>query len=144
MDGCNVTPIGEGAYLVECDGSSDIVYVAGPPEERWAFCNGEVFTTDVTGRPDPRTPSGHRRGPQALGSPMPATVVKVLVSPGDAIRKGDVVVVLEAMKMELPVRSPGNAVVRAIRCLEGQLVKPDEVLVEIEESPEPDAGSPTP
>jgi biotin carboxyl carrier protein len=136
MGACTVTPIGGGAYFVECDGRSEIVYVAGPPEERWAFCNGDVFTADVTEVSEARTPSGHRWGPQALASPMPATVVKVLVSPGESVRKGDVVVVLEAMKMELPVRSPGDAVVRAVLCREGQLVKPDEVLIEIEERPE--------
>jgi acetyl/propionyl-CoA carboxylase alpha subunit len=66
----------------------------------------------------------------ALTAPMPATVVKVQVKAGDAVKKGDVVVVLEAMKMELPVRALGDATVSAVCCREGQLVQADATLVE--------------
>jgi 3-methylcrotonyl-CoA carboxylase alpha subunit len=61
---------------------------------------------------------------------MPATVIKVLVAPGVAVRKGDTVVVLEAMKMELPIRATSDATVKAVHCREGELVQPDAVLVE--------------
>jgi acetyl-CoA carboxylase biotin carboxylase subunit len=66
----------------------------------------------------------------ALVAPMPATVIKVQVKPGDAVKKGDSVVLLEAMKMELPVRALGDGVVAAVRCREGELVPADAVLVE--------------
>jgi biotin carboxyl carrier protein len=62
---------------------------------------------------------------------MPATVIKIDVKEGDRVRKGDVVVLLEAMKMELPVRAPADAVVRAVRCRIGELVDADAVLVEL-------------
>ena len=62
---------------------------------------------------------------------MPATVVKLLVKPGDAVKKGDTLVVLEAMKMELPLRAAGDATVTAVHCREGELVQPDAVLVEM-------------
>jgi biotin carboxyl carrier protein len=61
---------------------------------------------------------------------MPATVITVKVKPGDAVKKGDVVVVLEAMKMELPLRALGDGVVAAVRCRQGDLVQADAVLVE--------------
>src|SRR5262249_20169432 len=61
----------------------------------------------------------------ALTAPMPATVVKVQVKAGDIVKKGDVVVLLEAMKMELPVRAPADATVAAVHCREGELVPPD-------------------
>jgi len=66
----------------------------------------------------------------ALTAPMPATVIKIQVKPGDAVKKGDVVVVLEAMKMELPIRALGDATIAAIHCREGELVGADAVLVE--------------
>jgi len=69
----------------------------------------------------------------ALTAPMPATVLKIDVKPGDPVRKGDTVLVLEAMKMELPIRAPGDATVRAVRCREGELVQADAVLVELAE-----------
>ncbi len=67
---------------------------------------------------------------QVLIAPMPATVITVQVKPGDAVKKGDVVVVLEAMKMELPLRALGDGVVSAVRCRQGDLVQADATLVE--------------
>src|SRR5439155_12465128 len=63
-------------------------------------------------------------------APMPATVLRINVKSGDAAKKGDVLVLLEAMKMELPVRATDAGVVAAVRCREGQLVDADAVLVE--------------
>ena len=67
---------------------------------------------------------------QALIAPMPASVLAVDVKPGDTVRKGDVVIVLEAMKMELPIRALGDGIVSAVRCRAGDLVQADAVLVE--------------
>ncbi|PYR62419.1 MAG: acetyl-CoA carboxylase biotin carboxyl carrier protein subunit [Acidobacteria bacterium] len=62
---------------------------------------------------------------------MPATVMKLLVMPGSVVRKGDTVIVLEAMKMELPIRAPADETVAAVHCREGELVQPDTVLIEL-------------
>jgi len=67
----------------------------------------------------------------ALTAPMPATVLKVHVKAGDAVRKGDTVVLLEAMKMELPLRAPADATVAAVHARDGELVQADAVLVEL-------------
>jgi biotin carboxyl carrier protein len=48
------------------------------------------------------------------------------------VRKGETVVILEAMKMELPLRSPADATVVAVHCRTGDLVQPDTVLVDLE------------
>ena len=128
-----VTPIAEGTYHVEHGGRGDLVYVAGPPEDRWAFWNGHVFHADVTAMTPRRHGSGRTEGLQPLTAPMPATVVKVLVAPGGTVRKGEVVVVLEAMKMELLIRAPDDATVVAVHCREGEIVQPDATLVELEQ-----------
>ena len=124
-----VTRIGVGVYRVEHDGRSEIVYVAGPPEDRWAFWNGHVFHPDTLAD---STTGGRRRGSaeQSLTAPMPATVVKVLVKPGSIVQTGDILVVLEAMKMELVIRAPVDGRVTAVHCQEKDLVQPDTVLVE--------------
>ena len=57
---------------------------------------------------------------------MPATVVAIKVAPGDSVKQGDILIVLEAMKMELPVRAPGDGRVKAIHCRPGELVQPDD------------------
>ncbi len=88
----------------------------------------------ATTRASAGSPSRRRSsvdGAQSLTAPMPATVVKVLVKPGDRVAKGDTVVLLEAMKMELPLRAAADATVKAVHCREGDLVQPDAVLVEM-------------
>ena len=68
----------------------------------------------------------------ALAAPMPATVMTITVEPGQRVLKGDVLIVLEAMKMELPVRSPRDATVKRIACRPGELVQPGVPLLELE------------
>jgi acetyl-CoA carboxylase biotin carboxylase subunit len=77
-------------------------------------------------------PAGRAFPGEAVTAPMPATVIKINVKPGDAVNKGDIVILLEAMKMELPVRAPDSGTVRAIRCREGELVDADAVLLELQ------------
>ncbi len=129
-----VTRIGPGTYRVEYGGGYRTVYVADGPDGRWAFCDGEVYHFQRDAGKRERTAGGRAgaHAPQPLSSPMPATVVRVLVSPGTAVKKGDTVLVAEAMKMELPIRAPADGIVTAVRCREGELVQPDQVLVELE------------
>jgi acetyl-CoA carboxylase biotin carboxylase subunit len=82
-------------------------------------------TADAPRRRSARGSAGH-----GLVAPMPATVIKILVTPGQSVKKGDTLVVLEAMKMELPIRAPADAMVAAVCCREGDLVQADVALVE--------------
>jgi 3-methylcrotonyl-CoA carboxylase alpha subunit len=126
------TRIGEGVYRVEHEGRAETVYVAGPLEDGWAFWNGHVFRVDSSESSTSRPRVPHPDIAQCLTAPMPATVLKVLVQPGAPVRKGDTVIILEAMKMELPIRATGDAVVSAVRCREGQLVESGAVLVDLQ------------
>jgi acetyl/propionyl-CoA carboxylase alpha subunit len=69
----------------------------------------------------------------ALTAPMPGTVIRVLVREGDHVQPRQPLVVLEAMKMETPMVSPYEAVVRAVHVAEGDRVSGGELLVELEE-----------
>jgi biotin carboxyl carrier protein len=64
---------------------------------------------------------------------MPGTVIGVLVAAGDRVAARQPLVVLEAMKMETPLVSPYEAVVRAVHVAEGDRVAGGMVLVELEE-----------
>ncbi len=128
----SVTRIGDGIYRVEHDGRSDVVYVAGTADDRWAFWNGHAFRVQgaAAGRAARRRNLAHVL--QSVEAPMPATVIKVMVAPGDAVRKGDTLVLLEAMKMELPLRASGDAVVMAVHCKDGERIEAGAVLVDLE------------
>ncbi len=62
---------------------------------------------------------------------MPATVTQVHVSPGQPVKAGDVLITLEAMKMELPIRATVDATVAAVHCRTGEMVQPGSPLVEL-------------
>ena len=55
----------------------------------------------------------------------------MLVVAGTHVKKGETVVILEAMKMELPLRAPDDGVILAVHCKEGELVQADAPLVEL-------------
>jgi acetyl-CoA carboxylase biotin carboxyl carrier protein len=60
------------------------------------------------------------------------TVWRVEVSVGDSVDEGDTVVILESMKMEMPVEAEDPGVVKEIRCEEGQAVSEGDTLVVLE------------
>jgi acetyl-CoA carboxylase biotin carboxyl carrier protein len=57
---------------------------------------------------------------------------KVEVAVGDRVKEGDTVVILESMKMEIPVESEDDGTVKEIRCEEGQAVGEGDVLIVLE------------
>ena len=61
------------------------------------------------------------------------TVWKIEVEVGDSVQEGDAVVILESMKMEMPVEAEDPGVVREIRCSEGQSVSEGDVLVVLDD-----------
>ena len=61
------------------------------------------------------------------------TVWKIEVAVGDAVAEGDAVVILESMKMEMPVEAEDPGTVREIRCSEGDSVSEGDVLVVLDE-----------
>ena len=60
------------------------------------------------------------------------TVWKIEVAVGDEVAEGDTVVILESMKMEMPVEAEDEGTVKEIRCTEGQAVNEGDVLVVLE------------
>jgi biotin carboxyl carrier protein len=65
-------------------------------------------------------------------SEMVANVWKVVVKQGDSVQAGDPLVILESMKMEIPVESPANGTVREIRVQEGGVVQENDVIAVVE------------
>jgi biotin carboxyl carrier protein len=108
-----------------------VAYAAGPADARWVFLDGRAYVIDAAPQGSLRRRArGHDEG--ALAAPMPATVLRIIVEPGQRVSTGDVLIMLEAMKMELPIRAPRDASVKAIGCREGELVEAGVPLLELE------------
>jgi 3-methylcrotonyl-CoA carboxylase alpha subunit len=101
-------------------------------DTRWVFLDGRVFEFEVQRRGRGQRRGGHHHG--TLSAPMPATVRRIAVGAGDAVARGDTLIILEAMKMELPIRASANGIVEGVNCREGDLVQPGTPLIEIEEN----------
>jgi 3-methylcrotonyl-CoA carboxylase alpha subunit len=117
-----------GEYVATRGEQVDRVYAVVAGETTWVFHDGAVFEIASDGASGGRR-QAHHHG--SLTAPMPATVVSVNVAPGDAVGRGDILIVLEAMKMELPVRAPGAGTVEAIYCRPGDLVQPGISLIDL-------------
>lgn len=71
-------------------------------------------------------------GEKSVFAPMPAKVVKVNCKAGEIVRKGDILIILEAMKMENEIRSPEDGTIKEVMVEEGANVSHNEVLVVFE------------
>ncbi|MHB8346202.1 MAG: sodium-extruding oxaloacetate decarboxylase subunit alpha [Acidiferrobacterales bacterium] len=109
------------------------VTVDGMPEEILVetLTDGIVTEDSVATQPSKvsRRPRASKEG--HVTSSMPGTVVAVMVQPGEQVKAGDPVLVIEAMKMENEVPAPVGGTIRAIYASKGDSVNPDEVLLEI-------------
>jgi len=79
----------------------------------------------------PRQAAATVEGGTKLEAPMPGMVVRYEVKEGDAIKEGDVVMILEAMKMENSLLAPASGTVKQVCCKDGQSVQKGDVLVVI-------------
>lgn len=94
-------------------------------------------STASLGRPPRRSilsGSDSSQGTNSVSSPMQATITKVSVTNGERVVQGDVVCVLEAMKMEQPITAPKTGVVRNLSVVVGDSVASKDLLFEIEDS----------
>ncbi|MDP2030751.1 MAG: sodium-extruding oxaloacetate decarboxylase subunit alpha [Thiobacillus sp.] len=118
-------------YFVAIDGVTEEVLVE-PLNEVAVASNGDSKATRKAAAP---TAAGQKPRPTHPGhvtAAMPGTIVEVLVSVGQAVKAGDGVLVIEAMKMENEVQAPIAGIVISIFAKRGDAVTPDMALVEIQ------------
>ncbi|MGD1994580.1 MAG: biotin/lipoyl-binding protein [Anaerolineae bacterium] len=109
-------PRRDGAYTVTIAGNRYEVQVRG--ERAWRLAAEGTAPRAGTGTATVR-------------SPMPGVVVDILVEPGQVIRAGDGVAILEAMKMENEIRAPRDGVIRSVHVSPGEALSLDDVIIEI-------------
>ena len=126
----SVTPLDDDRFRIESASGTQQAIAVLASDIAWVSIDDQVFEVHVATAG--RAARSSARDHDALAPPMSATVVRIAVKPGDRVRQGDLLVSLEAMKMELPIRAPRDGVVTAVRCREGELVQPGVPLIEMD------------
>ena len=118
------------SVVVEVDGKRVEVSL---PSNLFAGTSAGAAATSAPTKRKAGTVSGTGGNGNAVKAPMQSTVVKIAVAVGDKVAKGDLVVVLEAMKMEQPLNAHKDGVIKAISAAVGETVPAGTVLLEFED-----------
>jgi biotin carboxyl carrier protein len=114
------------------DGMAVNLFMARSDQGTWVWVDGRArLVQDADTEPRRRT-TVHGETPREVTPPTPAAVVRVLTAVGDRVERGQGLVVVSAMKMEMTLKAPYSGTVRAVNTEVGAQVSPGEVLVEIE------------
>ena len=108
------------------------LYWANDGERKWVSLDG---CTHVLEKPDARraTRTSEQTTSSQIRSPMPAQVQEIRVSRQETVEKGQIILLLEAMKMEIRIQAPYTGSIKRILVEEGQTVHRDQPLVELDE-----------
>ena len=122
----------EGRLDLLIDGRRVTAYVSSDHAKRWVTIHGQtLLLTRSSGVPG-RGHGGHHAAGE-LTAPMPGQVRAVHVAEGDAVTKGQTLLVLEAMKMEIRIHAPGDGTVKKLLVKQGQTVEREQILIEVNE-----------
>ena len=92
----------------------------------------EVALEEITGAaPAAAAPAAAPAGGEKVCAPMPGTILSVNVSNGSAVKKGDVLMILEAMKMENEIMAPCDGTVTSVPAAKGAAVESGALLCTI-------------
>jgi biotin carboxyl carrier protein len=121
-------------HVIKDNRSYEVEMLPALDGKRQIRVNGTVYETETVGRFDALLKQlGMEKGKgirvNDLKAPMPGLVLSIAVKPGDAVRAGDRILVLEAMKMENVIKAPGDAVVKSVEVEKGQTVDKNQVMV---------------
>jgi glutaconyl-CoA decarboxylase len=121
-------------YHVEIEELGDSAAVAPAIPAPAAPVSAPVVATPVpaAAQPTPIAPAAVvSAGETPITAPMPGKVTKVAVKEGTTVKKGDVILILEAMKMQNEISAPIDGTVKSINVNVGQSVKPGQVMAVI-------------
>ncbi len=129
-------PIEPGRLDLLLNGRRVTAYISIDGDQRWVTVNGQtVLLTRSSGSTGPRKgkAGGARAEPNGvLTAPMPGQVRLVNVVEGEPVAKGQTLLVLEAMKMEIRIQAPQAGRVKKLRVQQGQTVEREQILIEMD------------
>lgn len=120
----------DGLLELSIDGKHITAHVSSDNAKRWVTVNGRtILLTKQSG--SRKSGHGHHHTAGELTAPMPGQVRAVNVSEGDNVTKGQTLMVLEAMKMEIRIQSPGDGTVSKLFVKQGETVEREQMLIEV-------------
>ncbi len=145
-DGTYLLQIGKEKYAYEAifvdnhtlslkmDSETTLTRVFDEGAQKTVIMNGEQFIFEEAERGDIEIAATGKGKvlDNIIKSPMPGSVVKLNVREGDTVKEGDILIIVEAMKMENELRSPGNMKVKKVHVKEGEQVEGFVPLIELE------------
>ena len=134
----DISPIGPNTFHIIKDSRSYTAELVSANYEEKTFIfkiNGVTQTVSVKDRFDLLLDklgmsNANTRKVNDVKAPMPGLILEIKVQPGQQVKKGDPIMILEAMKMENILKSPGDGVVKEIKVQEKQNVEKNQVLIQ--------------
>ena len=120
----------DGQLTLLIDSERVTAYVSSDNAKRWITINGRTYL--FTKQSGSRKSGAKHDHSGELTAPMPGQVRAVNVNEGDAVTKGQTLMILEAMKMEIRIQSPGDGTVKKLLMKQGDTVEREQTLIEIE------------
>jgi len=111
------------------DGQRVTAHVSADMAKRWVTVNGQTLMLTKTSGAKQGVRHDHAGG---LIAPMPGQIRSVAVSVGEAVKKGQTLLTMEAMKMEIRIQALKDGVVKSVSVTQGQTVEREQILVEVE------------
>jgi biotin carboxyl carrier protein len=123
----------DGEFSLRIDGQPHTTYFAMNGVTRFVAYEGKTYTLTAATRRAARHDSAHAHSDEdAIRAPMPGQVRGVQAKAGDVVERGQTLLILEAMKMEIKVQSPRAGRIAKILVKPGELVEREQVVAEIE------------
>jgi len=134
LDGKTVTVevlrAADGRMDLLIDGQRVTAYVSSDKAKRWVTINGQTIVLTKSSGTKQGVRHEHAGG---LIAQMPGQIRTVSVSVGDAVKKGQTLLTMEAMKMEIRIQALNDGVVKVVHVEQGQTVEREQILIEMEE-----------
>ena len=112
------------------DGQRVNAHVSSDMAKRWVTIDGQTIVLTKTSGAKQGVRHDHAGG---LIAPMPGQVRSVSVSVGDVVKKGQTLLTMEAMKMEIRIQALKDGKVTALHVAQGQTVEREQILIEVED-----------
>ena len=130
----NIKSLSSNTAVVNCNGQDYEVDILETEEEK---TSPKLITTEEKRTvsqviPSPVQSNKITAGSKSIKAPIPGIIIKILVAKGDEVKNGDVVAVMEAMKMENDILAIRNGKIKSINVNEGDSVLEGGVIMELE------------